>query len=65
MNNELTRTSNAGAALTPQDAQRIGDYAAAGVAENTRRAYTSQAARFAEWADGRGAVARLRYGAGR
>ncbi len=43
-----------GPALNAQDAQRIADYAAAGVAENTRRAYRSQAARFAQWAEGRG-----------
>ena len=46
-------TTAADTALTQQDAERIRDYAAAGVAHNTKRAYRSQADRFAAWAKGR------------
>lgn len=53
MTQQLARIEQDGTALTPQDAQRIADYAAEGVAENTRRAYRSQADRFAAWAEGR------------
>ena len=53
MTKQLARLEQHAQTLTRQDAERIRDYAAAGVAENTRRAYTAQARAFERWADGR------------
>ncbi len=53
MTEQLDRLEQHADALTVADRERIADYAAAGVAENTRRAYWNQADRFAEWAAGR------------